>query len=695
MAVVFTRSETPGTEEATLFYGNDRDADSVSIKDDGIRSTEQRSRALFPWESRSLVRRRILQLVVAVLGIVIIVLIIVAVKLSSLDTEYSYLATARFNPKEKGIDFRNAAGLFVLSAEIGLKLTATLEERHSKSKSRAKYATRDGLTLTLTQETDHLFSVNWTGSPKKPAFFMDCFILSNAHWYGGSELLWQKWPLEKVQVDMGQYVPQSISIHGLKNKSEQSFGPVLERYWLTSSGIAVIVDASVPLHVSINASGDGKLCLKSDMTGYIKPAVNYLGYRILSGYNPRDLHLTVIDKFLGKPSTIPDETLIKKPLWIIGNDFDNTSQNSIGSLSDEISSFNYSCGYVVVGRQKGWSSMSEVLSMKVNQLKQIGCKISMNIHPYLQIGTRGFLVAEKKGYLLKDCGGDLPGLIRWNDQISACIDFTLASSKAWFKNTLQSLGFDSFEFHGGDVSHLPSCYQFYNKSMDPGFFSSEYARFAASMNGLNVHVGYQTQSLPIFVRMASKEPTWNGLKTIIPTVLTYGIMGYPYVLPSIASNNHGSMDEELYIRWMQMVTFLPGLQFQIEKAPWKFNLDNITTARKLLLQLRSHLSSIMMDAFKNVTLTGSPIIRPLWWVAPKDQIALSLDSEFMLGDKILVSPIMESGQTEKNVYLPPGKWQEQFEGKNEIHDIKKTGKWFKYRVYLKSVLYFKCLAMYN
>ena len=706
MAVAFIRSETPGTEEATLFYGNEREADRLSIKEDGVRPTEERSRALFAWETRSLVRRRVLQAVIGVLGIAIIVCIILPFTLGGSDTDCSYLVTATFNAKEKHIRFKNAANMFVLTADIGLKLNSTLEETHVNSKTRcnsSKYVTSDGVALILTQETDLMLSVNWTSLSEKPTVFMDCFELSKSHWYGGSEVLFQEWPLEKVQVGMGQYVPRRISRS--QNKSAQTFGPVLERYWLSSRGVAIIVDASVPLHVSINASNDGKLCIKSDVSGYLQPAVSYLGYRILSGYNPRDLHLTIIKKFLGKPSVIPNKTLIKKPTWIIGNDSDNISQNSVDSWSDKILPFNYTCGYVVISSrylkkigksnpQNGWVSLSEMPVQVINELKRTGCRFSRSIHPYLPISSEStFSMAANKGFLVKDCGGKVPGLIQWSNSFAACIDLTYNSSKTWFNNQLRSLKFDSFEFDGGDVTLLPSCYQFYNKTMDPGRFSFEYAKFAASMNGLNVQVGHRTQMLPIFVKMTNKEPTWNGLKTLIATVLTYGIMGYPYVLPSVVGGEHGDVNKELYIRWMQVNTFLPGVQFEIDNAPWKFDTETVSIVQHLL-GMRARIIQVILDAFKNVTITGAPIIRPLWWVAPTDSVALGIDSQFMLGDTYLVAPVLESKITVQHVYLPVGRWQEQFE-KQSVIDNREAGKWVKLNVKMTSVPYFKCLALYN
>ena len=42
----------------------------------------------------------------------------------------------------------------------------------------------------------------------------------------------------------------------------QQYGSVLERYWLSSNGVAVFVDPEVPLHVSTER---GQICLKGEL----------------------------------------------------------------------------------------------------------------------------------------------------------------------------------------------------------------------------------------------------------------------------------------------------------------------------------------------------------------------------------------------------------------------------------------------
>ena len=41
----------------------------------------------------------------------------------------------------------------------------------------------------------------------------------------------------------------------------------------------------------------------------------------------------------------------------------------------------------------------------------------------------------------------------------------------------------------------------------------------------------------------------------------------------------------------------------------------------------------------NVTATGVPTARPLWWEFPKDNMTISIDDQYFLGPKYLVAPV--------------------------------------------------------
>ena len=83
---------------------------------------------------------------------------------------------------------------------------------------------------------------------------------------------------------------------------------------------------------------------------------------------------------------------------------------------------------------------------------------------------------------------------------------------------------------------------------------------------------------------------------------------------------------------------------------------------------KRNLSEIRTDAlphttFRKSTLTGVPIIRPMWYEFPQDTNTFSLDQQFMFGESFLVVPktaapdlehIEYHTPTNTPVYLPDG-----------------------------------------
>lgn len=51
-----------------------------------------------------------------------------------------------------------------------------------------------------------------------------------------------------------------------------------------------------------------------------------------------------------------------------------------------------------------------------------------------------------------------------------------------------------------------------------------------------------------------------------------------------------------------------------------------------------------MERFKLAVSKGEPVNPPIWWIAPEDKIAQAIDDEFLLGDKILVAPVIQEGK---------------------------------------------------
>jgi alpha-glucosidase (family GH31 glycosyl hydrolase) len=75
-----------------------------------------------------------------------------------------------------------------------------------------------------------------------------------------------------------------------------------------------------------------------------------------------------------------------------------------------------------------------------------------------------------------------------------------------------------------------------------------------------------------------------------------------------------------------------------------------------MAQLHVTLGPEILALARTTAQTGEPIIRPLEYVFPHRGYAIIRD-QFLLGDGILVAPMLEKGGRQRKVVLPPGTWR--------------------------------------
>ena len=115
----------------------------------------------------------------------------------------------------------------------------------------------------------------------------------------------------------------------------------------------------------------------------------------------------------------------------------------------------------------------------------------------------------------------------------------------------------------------------------------------------------------------------------------------------------------VHVFLLQVNTFLPFVQFSV--GPWVYNSSIAAICRKFM-DIRRNYTSTLISLARESTRTGAPIVRPLWWLAPTDLVALTTDSQFLLGDDLLVAPVLEQGSRSRDVYLPAGTWRDETRG---------------------------------
>jgi alpha-glucosidase len=107
------------------------------------------------------------------------------------------------------------------------------------------------------------------------------------------------------------------------------------------------------------------------------------------------------------------------------------------------------------------------------------------------------------------------------------------------------------------------------------------------------------------------------------------------------------------------------------REPWTFGEPLLGILREFL-KLRQRILPYYYTLAWVASQSGIPPLRPLWWADPQDQALWSVDDAFLLGDSLLIAPILDEGASQRTLQLPSGRWysfwdETVLEGPGEVH----------------------------
>ncbi len=124
----------------------------------------------------------------------------------------------------------------------------------------------------------------------------------------------------------------------------------------------------------------------------------------------------------------------------------------------------------------------------------------------------------------------------------------------------------------------------------------------------------------------------------------------------------GSPSQRLYTRWMELGAFTPFYRGHTiintpDQEPWAFG-EDVERWVKKVIELRYEMLPFFYTEFYNAHKTGVPIIRSMFLNYQDDDQCYSNDAQyqFMVGDNLLVAPVVSEYENSKKLYLPEGKW---------------------------------------
>lgn len=155
------------------------------------------------------------------------------------------------------------------------------------------------------------------------------------------------------------------------------------------------------------------------------------------------------------------------------------------------------------------------------------------------------------------------------------------------------------------------------------------------------------------------QSLWTHLRMAIPQQCNLGLSGMAFIGTDIGGFG-ADTTPELMARWVQAGCFSPLFRNHCAKGsmnqePWLFGEEVLSIYRKYV-ELRYSLLPYFYDLCRVCEQTGLPIIRPLVLHYENDTNVRNMNDEFLVGESLLIAPVVDQGVTKRLVYLPEGIW---------------------------------------
>ena len=266
-------------------------------------------------------------------------------------------------------------------------------------------------------------------------------------------------------------------------------------------------------------------------------------------------------------------------------------------------------------------------------------------------------------------------------------DFTNpATEETWFakRQYLTELGVDGFKTDGGefiyrdDVLFSDGSSGRAGKNRYAQQYTTAYTKHLSPDQALFSRAGYAGQHTTPIHWAGDQQSQNSELVSALRAGLSAALTGIPFWSFDIGGFAGPLPTLDLYRRATQLACFVPVMQWHSEpdggqfrelmpggegnneRSPWNLAaaygvpefVDEMRFWHNLRMNLLPYLYSTALDCVE----ASMPMMRPLVYHWPEDPLAWDCEDEFLLGDSLLVAPLLEENTEKRTVYLPEGQW---------------------------------------
>ena len=278
--------------------------------------------------------------------------------------------------------------------------------------------------------------------------------------------------------------------------------------------------------------------------------------------------------------------------------------------------------------------------------------------------------AGGKDLFLRTDDGNL-ALVKWWNGYSAMLNLCKKDDADFLEAKLRRLmdeyGVDGFKLDGGNICAYDPANIANGKQTkySPAELNIAWNDFGARFEYHEYKDTFKGGGKPVIQRISDRNHKWGadetGLSSVPPAALLQGLLGHPFICPDMVGGGEWSfnylpgfkVDEELFVRMAQCSALFPMMQFSW--APWRMLGKE---AQKYCLdaaKLHAKFADYIVENVKASAVSGEPILRNMEYQYPGCGYERITD-QFLLGDRVLVAPVITKGQTERTVTLPEGEW---------------------------------------
>lgn len=346
----------------------------------------------------------------------------------------------------------------------------------------------------------------------------------------------------------------------------------------------------------------------------------------------------------------------------------------------------------------------------IRELKEMGTELMVSVWPtidsrsenYGKMANQGFLISADRGMNINmNWMGET---VFFDATHPGARDFVWQECKQnyfdkgvrifWLDEAEPEYGpydFDLYRYYQGPALQ---CSNIYPAMYAKGYYDGQLAAGQESICNLVRSAWAGSQRYGALIWSGDVSSTFRAMREQLQIGLNMGIAGIPWWTTDIGGFLGGYVKDEkfqeLLLRWFAFGVFSPVFRLHGERVPhiqpeqavidgitqmftgspneiWSYGEENYEIMKNYIFmreRLRPYITECMKDAHEK----GSPVMRTMFYEFPEDAACWNTETQYMFGPDILVAPIFELGQREREIYLPKGQsWKhakinEVFEG---------------------------------